>query len=341
MTTHSLPCPPFYTIPHIANLRDPSLHPNLTTSSGAKLRLGILFRSAEPSKLDQEGWRQIRALGIGHVFDLRSKPEVNRGWIATVGNGNGNAAGVDESMNAQPAWIGKLEKEGLNRHWVPVFADRDYSPERLAQRYAMYMGETAEGFVRAYADILMHAGPSFRTILLYLAGLPPPGSSSPGEHTGESEAELGALVHCTAGKDRTGIFFGLLFTFLGVDRETAADEYALTELGLAHVRDEVVGRLVQSQAVRQYVALQMQGKEAASAAELADGGGDGAKKVDDEALVLARRAALRMAGARRENLLGSLEMVEREYGGAEGYFRGVCGLGDEELEALRRNLVLA
>lgn len=53
-----------------------------------------------------------------------------------------------------------------------------------------------------------------------------------------------------------------------------------------------------------------------------------------------RKAALRMLGARRESMLGALEMLRNEWGSAEGYVRGVCGLGDGEVEALRRNLVV-
>lgn len=53
-----------------------------------------------------------------------------------------------------------------------------------------------------------------------------------------------------------------------------------------------------------------------------------------------RQAALRMLGAKKESMLGALEMLRREWGSPEGYMRKVCGLGDEELEALRRNLVV-
>lgn len=37
-----------------------------------------------------------------------------------------------------------------------------------------------------------------------------------------------ALVHCTAGKDRTGFVVGLLLTALGVPRETIVEDYLLT-----------------------------------------------------------------------------------------------------------------
>ena len=129
---------------------------------------------------------------------------------------------------------------------------------------------------------------------------------------------MGALVHCTAGKDRTGIFFGLLFSFLGVPDEQIADEYQLTEAGLKHIHEQVVPRLLASPAFERYK------KEKMSGASEEQG----------------RQAALRMLGAKKESMLGALEMLRREWGSAERYMRSVCGLGDAELEALRRNLIL-
>lgn len=41
----------------------------------------------------------------------------------------------------------------------------------------------------------------------------------------------GIVVHCTAGKDRTGIFTMVLLGLCGVDDEIIAQEYELTNLG--------------------------------------------------------------------------------------------------------------
>ena len=42
------------------------------------------------------------------------------------------------------------------------------------------------------------------------------------------EADSGFLVHCAAGKDRTGIFCALILDELGVDRDTVMTDYLLT-----------------------------------------------------------------------------------------------------------------
>lgn len=40
-------------------------------------------------------------------------------------------------------------------------------------------------------------------------------------------------------------------------------------------------------------------------------------------------------------MLGALDMVDREWGGAEAYMRKVCGLGDEEISAFKKTLVVS
>ncbi|KAJ4374746.1 hypothetical protein N0V83_001822 [Neocucurbitaria cava] len=277
-----------------------------------------------------------------------------------------------------------MEAAGVKRVFVPVFEESDYSPERLAERYVKYMDEDVRGFVAAYEDILGSAGPAFGRILRYLAGLSPPPSPSPsppslgskeqeetvqrdegeGKKTGKKEEPQAALIHCTAGKDRTGIFFGLLFDFLAVPRAQIAAEYNLTELGLASVREDVVARLMQAPAFRNYMLSRMSkntttttgtttGTTTTDTEDIANSLRAGQQQQEDASqsaaeaveippalLEKGRQAALRMVSARKESMLGALAMVDEKFGGAEQYMRVQCGLGDGELEALRRNLVV-
>jgi hypothetical protein len=53
-----------------------------------------------------------------------------------------------------------------------------------------------------------------------------------------------------------------------------------------------------------------------------------------------RARATRMIGARPESMLAMLEMVNRKWGGAEGYAKTMAGLTDEEIEKVRRVLTL-
>ena len=228
-----------------------------------------------------------------------------------------------------------------------MFREEDYSPERLAERYAKYM-HGSEGFASAYSEFLRNGGEAFRTILLHLANPSFPQSSSAPEigqsdESTEERKDQGILIHCTAGKDRTGIFLALLFSFLGVPRDAIADEYNLTDLGLRHMRDSVVRRLLHGAVFQQRI-VEISGNRLSEADVVAlldkQERGDVIEGVDEEVLEKGREAAESMIGARRESMMAALEMLDGEFGGAERYLRVWCGLGDGELEGLRRNLIV-
>ena len=149
-----------------------------------------------------------------------------------------------------------------------------------------------QGFVEAYRAILEHGGPAFRRIFLYLSS---------------TELPSPCLVHCTAGKDRTGVFTALLLSLLGVPDKLIAEEYALTDIGLGPRKKEIIDRLCQHPAFQE------------------EGG---------------REKAERMATTRPESMLATLEMLRREWGSADEYVRGVCGLTQEEVERVRGHMLV-
>ncbi|WP_216894901.1 tyrosine-protein phosphatase [Nocardia alni] len=59
--------------------------------------------------------------------------------------------------------------------------------------------------------------------------------------TALSAGELPALIHCTAGKDRTGVAAALLLATLGVDDATILDDY---ELSAIHFTDRQISRVL-------------------------------------------------------------------------------------------------
>ncbi|KAF3007468.1 hypothetical protein E8E13_004695 [Curvularia kusanoi] len=324
-----LPSPPFFSVSNINNLRDAAI--SLSTPDGP-IRHGILFRSAEVSKLDRSGWDAIHELGVAHVFDLRSKPEVVKGWAGIVAK-----ADVNGGEDVRPGWLQDMDSAGVDRTWVPVFQETDYSPEKLAERYQKYMHTSVEGFVSAYRDILQNGGEAYHTIFKYLVGLPPASDGG--------DKKLGALIHCTAGKDRTGVFFGILFDYLGVPREDIAREYNLTEPGLASVREPIVARLLSSPGFQKYTVSLASGKqlskeELTQLVEVRDVADAQPVEFPPEVAEAGRQAALRMIGARKESMMGTLEMVDREFGGSEKYLKEFCRLTDEDLKKLKSVLVV-
>ncbi|MFE6734095.1 tyrosine-protein phosphatase [Microbacterium sp. NPDC057650] len=110
------------------------------------------------------------------------------------------------------------------------------------------------------------------------------------------------LVHCTVGKDRTGVTVALALSAVGADRDEIVADYALTASQLPQAR---------TRAVVQY--LRARHPDARNAIDL---------------------ATASPAPVMRELLAG----IERKHGSVVGYLRA-GGLTDAELEALGRALV--
>ncbi|KAK5170324.1 uncharacterized protein LTR77_004911 [Saxophila tyrrhenica] len=267
LTMTNLPSPPFVDIKGIANFRD-------VGGQLDNVRKGVVFRSADPSKASEEGLKKMsKDLGITTIFDLRSAPEIKRDgpeW-------------ADIAVDAQDVF----EPYGIKRQWVPVFAEQDYGPDQVALRYKEYTREGSAGFVKAYHDILLSAPSAYGAMFRHLA----------------QEKPTPCLVNCTAGKDRTGVVVALLLSLIGVDKEKIAEEYALTDQGLAELRPIFIERLLKNPAL--------------------EGNREGVGN---------------MVSSKKENMLAALEMIQKEFGGAENYMQERCGLEDEEIGRLRKNL---
>ena len=110
------------------------------------------------------------------------------------------------------------------------------------------------------------------------------------------------LIHCTVGKDRTGVTVALALAAVGADRDAIIEDYALTESLLPAERSHRIA-----------VYLRSQHPQAVHAVALA---------TQSPAPVM--RALL--------------EQVDERWGSAAGYLRA-NGMTDQELEALRAALV--
>jgi protein-tyrosine phosphatase len=105
-----------------------------------------------------------------------------------------------------------------------------------------------------------------------------------------------ALVHCAAGKDRTGVVSAVLLSLLGVEPEAIAADYALTERGLARVLERLARQAPYTEMLLDY--------------DLAD------------------------HTPRSETMTAFLDWLERTHGGAEAWLLGQ-GLSPEEIAAFR------
>ena len=111
------------------------------------------------------------------------------------------------------------------------------------------------------------------------------------------------VVHCTAGKDRTGIVIALALLAVGVDRDAVIDDYARTESNLAGEWLEEMVELVGRYGVPDSPELRTL-----------------------------------MGGSPREAIDGVIETIEREYGSVREYLLA-SGLELGELAALEHLLI--
>jgi protein-tyrosine phosphatase len=123
--------------------------------------------------------------------------------------------------------------------------------------------------------------------------------------------DLPILVHCTAGKDRTGVAIALLLTSVGVPRQTVIHDYQITEELLpapktGAARSAPAGGVAQAQ-----TAL--------------------ARLPDDS-----RRALWRAAP---EYIRAALDSINREYGSIDGYLERGLGLTRGEIGQVREAIV--
>ena len=117
----------------------------------------------------------------------------------------------------------------------------------------------------------------------------------------------------------------VVLRLLGVDVETVAWEYAITEPGLGSWRDLFIERISQTG---------LGGGGGARAPS--DGGRQGSQQEG-----VSRSEAARIVGSRAGNIREFLKRVlDAEFGGVEKYLMEMVGLSKEEVETLREGLVV-
>lgn len=162
---------PFIPVEGLRNLRDVGGYP---LASGGTLRSGLLFRGAAPGDATPTGAKQIAALGLRTIVDLREPAELDQlpspevdGWVTTH----------------NPIYRDRVDVNGV----------RD-----LATLYSKILRECTDSVVSAV------------TALAQPDALP-------------------ALVHCSLGKDRTGVVIAVVLSALGVPDDVVAEDFRRTD----------------------------------------------------------------------------------------------------------------
>lgn len=232
----------------------------LPTVDGRRTRPGALVRSDIVCRLTPAGRDQLLDHGIRTVVDLRFPTELERDVVPHPFRDG--AAGVDY-VNA------------------PINAGRDPSRQaELSQAFA------DRGLSRAQLNVLdVEANPVGVAGICRAVARAQPG---------------GVLLHCHAGKDRTGVVVAVLLALLGVQDDLIADDYALSGENLAALTREWLDGITQDPAERARLVHQ--------------------------------------AEPSREAIQAVLEHLRARYGGAEPYLLS-GGLEPEEIVRLRERLL--
>ncbi len=164
---------------------------------------------------------------------------------------------------------------------VPLMrGERTGAPDALAN---------GDGYLRdRYCEILLDRASDIGTILRSFA----------------QEDGLPVIIHCAAGKDRTGVVSAVLLLALGVDESTVLDDYELTSEYAAAARVE----------------------------ELKE-------KMAGTGLSPAVIAGL--LGTSRSGLADAIALLRQEHGTLENYLVGAAGVSPDELRTIRERLTVS
>lgn len=157
---------------------------------------GQLFRTASFAEASERDIAWLESLGARFIVDLRRPEERSDQPNRWPGEGNLPVHTNDEGYREIPAHLAVLTQTDLSADSV-----RDY----MFTAYANYPYEP-------------------RYVALFRAFL-----------HGLAEQGGPAIVHCAAGKDRTGVICALTLTALGVDHDTIVADYELTNTAVDYM----------------------------------------------------------------------------------------------------------
>jgi len=164
----------------------------LPTQDGGETRYGAVVRADNVRQLNDEGWRALVDHGVRTVVDLRRDREL---------------------LEDPPA---EIPVEVLHVPFVRASEEERQLVDAEVDAAVAAAPDHAAATRDVYLIFLEHFGANVASALRAVADAP----------------EGGVVVHCAGGKDRTGLVAAFLLHLAGVDDETIAADYALSEARL-------------------------------------------------------------------------------------------------------------
>jgi len=173
---------------NIYNFRDVG---GLETEHQLSIRQGLLFRSDELSRLTKSGLAIIKQMGIRSIIDLRTPEEILE---------NPDKIPLKAQIKSYGVPIFHHDSELARAEFIKnlIFNIKKIDLEKLIRKH--------------YFTTAFERRQEIGTIIHLLA----------------NRENLPALIHCTAGKDRTGYVSAILQLLLGVSYQKVMEDYLLT-----------------------------------------------------------------------------------------------------------------
>ena len=131
---------------------------------------------------------------------------------------------VDLRSSHEVEQHGRFDPGSTGIAWVHI--DSDFEPPNIDPKRMAKMLELDDPMLHFYPEMLEAGSPIFRDGLLLLAG----------------KADVPMIVHCTSGKDRTGMFSAFVQLLCDVPVETVLREFERSGELLAHTSADLAAR---------------------------------------------------------------------------------------------------
>lgn len=187
-------------VPGVHNFRDIG---GYATTTGHTIRWGQVYRAADFADLTPAGHAYLQHLGLKLICDLRTESETRR------------------RPNQLPQFANHTPINPLYIH-RPVYSSEEVNKgaSKHFRNLALFGGDVTDLMKESYTHLLVDQ--KARTLGDLLRWIADP-------------ANRPIAIHCTAGKDRTGVTIALLLSVLGVPDSTILADYSLTNLSFNRI----------------------------------------------------------------------------------------------------------
>jgi protein-tyrosine phosphatase len=240
------------------------------TTDGRFVRWGLLYRSGVLSNLTAQDVIYLGHLGVKVVCDFRT---------------------AQENATAPEIW---LADPGVQHISLPIGGDGNKNAVSSSLNTLLASNPSAEQLkermTKTYGTFAFTNAPEYAAVFKQL-----------------EQDHLPLLYHCSAGKDRTGVFSALLLLTLGVPEETVIADYALTNKYMLNgLSAEDTKKLLASNPGMEHLSAEQR-----------------------NVLMAADPAYLK----------STLEQIDTKYGSFANYRRTALGVSDQDVETLRARLL--